>query len=344
MVSSKKSEKTDYGFQGRIAHYILLGIIFGLGFLLIYMLKPYFSAIFGGFILAFLFNPLFKKLNVKIKKPKLSAIITMFIALIIVIVPLLFLSGVLISQGTSVVNNLDNFDTYIQKINDLGPWDIQTDALEKLSSNSISYITSKIPAVISQISSFVLSMFISFFLMYYLLLHKVQIYDFFKNHLPLKPKASEYLLSNSRQLIKAMLIGQGVIALLQGTLGGLGFLIFGIDGAFFWGFVMAVTSVIPMVGTAIVWAPAAIFLLLDQNYTGGIGLILWGILVIGTSDNIVRPKLVNKLSDIHPVWVLLGVIIGLSYLGLMGLIVGPLLISLFFVLIKAYSAETKELK
>jgi len=134
-------------------------------------------------------------------------------------------------------------------------------------------------------------------------------------------------------------VGIPLIAIVQGLAGFLCYWIVGMDQSGFWGVVTGFTSFIPVVGTGIVWLPIAVYMLIIGHTWQGIFTVLFGALIMGTLDNVVRFVLAKKMADIHPVVTVLGVILGLQYFGFLGLIFGPLLISYFFILLKIYYVE-----
>jgi predicted PurR-regulated permease PerM len=134
-------------------------------------------------------------------------------------------------------------------------------------------------------------------------------------------------------------VGIPSIAVAQGLAGFLGYWIIGLPEAGFWGVITGFTSFIPVVGTGLVWVPVAAYMFITANTWQGIFIALYGILVMGTVDNVVRFILAKKMADVHPIITVLGVILGLQYFGFLGLIFGPLLISYFFILMKIYYVE-----
>jgi predicted PurR-regulated permease PerM len=134
-------------------------------------------------------------------------------------------------------------------------------------------------------------------------------------------------------------IGVPAIAVAQGTIGLIGFTIAGVPEAGFWAIITAFSSIIPVIGTGIIWIPVAIYLFVINHTWQGTFMVFWGILVLGIADNVVRFVLAKKMADVHPIITVLGVIMGINYFGLIGLIFGPVLISYFIILLKIYYLE-----
>ena len=158
--------------------------------------------------------------------------------------------------------------------------------------------------------------------------------------MPLRDPDKEVLKGNLSRVLKAGIVGILGTCLVQGFLGGIGFWIGGLPSPVLFGSLMAVASLIPFVGTALIWLPGAIYLLLAGNTAKGIFLLVWGILVIGSADNIVRPLLIGGKGDMPVSVMALGAIGGFAAFGLMGVVVGPVLLSLFLALFGIYKAGT----
>lgn len=208
------------------------------------------------------------------------------------------------------------------------------DQISGVINNALLLIVKSTSSFILSLPGLALNFFITLFLTYYLL-KEAQIWiQNIKNYLPYSEKMKDAILEKMKRVTKALIYGTILTAIIQGFLGGIGFAIFNIPSPVLWGFVMAFTSVIPILGTAIVWLPAGIIQLFQGDYFSGFGIILFGALIVGTIDNVIKPKLIGKRADIHPAIVLIGIIGGLNFLGFIGLIIGPLILAVAFELVK----------
>ena len=135
------------------------------------------------------------------------------------------------------------------------------------------------------------------------------------------------------------MIGTGLVALIQGTLVGLAFAVVGIPNALFWGVVTVVLSILPIVGSGMVWGPAVVSLLLGNHYGAAAALAAWGVVVVGNVDLMIRPLVFKRFAQIHPLITLVGAFAGVPYFGLLGLRIGPLALRSFFEILKAYREE-----
>jgi len=178
-----------------------------------------------------------------------------------------------------------------------------------------------------------------FFMMYYIFIDIHYVIIRSTEYLPFSQIHAIWLIHEFEHISKAILLGQILVSSLQGLMGGLGFFIFGLPDAVLWGIVMAVVSLVPLVGTSLVWLPAGVFLLAHNNYTHGIGLLLWGSIVVSHIDNFVRPKLGKKLGNINPIVMVLGAFAGLEFFGIAGVVVGPFLLAFFLLLVQVYRRE-----
>jgi predicted PurR-regulated permease PerM len=155
-------------------------------------------------------------------------------------------------------------------------------------------------------------------------------------YLPFKESNSLLLAEEMQKITQSNVIGQGIIALAQGICVGLGFWIFGIADPFFWGVLATLLSFVPIVGSAMVFVPAGIIEISYDNIYSGVGIIIWGAVIVANIDNVLRLIINKKIANIHPLVSIIGVIIGLPVFGILGLVFGPMLISFFLLLIKIY--------
>jgi len=329
--------------------YFLLGIILVIAFKLYTIINTFFPAIAGACVLAYLFSPIYEYFK-KITKTKfLSAFAVVIIIFALILLPVTFIISTLQKQIQSIFteNTIENIRDVLQNFEILiiTKFNIQisdyyiTDLVPRLLSTIQEAITGLGPKMVYSITGFILTVFVTIFLTYYLLVNSKNVINTLRNYFPLSYGNSRILLEEIGKDTKSLIFGQLLIAVIQGSLGAVGFYICGIRGAIFWGLVMSLLSFIPVLGSSIIWFPATIILLVQGEYFNGIGLMLWGFLIVSTSDNIIRPKLTSSLGKIHPVTVLLGVFIGIKEWGLIGIVIGPIIISVLIILIKMFREE-----
>ena len=151
--------------------------------------------------------------------------------------------------------------------------------------------------------------------------------------------SAEVLRVRFRDVTFSTLVGTGLTAAVQGLLVGLGFAAAGLSNALFWGVVTIILSILPVVGSGLVWVPAVAALVIEGRYGWGIALAIWGVVVVGNVDNVIRPFVYRRWARIHPFITVLGAFAGINWFGLLGLLIGPLAISYFFELIRMYREE-----
>jgi predicted PurR-regulated permease PerM len=183
---------------------------------------------------------------------------------------------------------------------------------------------------------------IAFFGLYYLLQVPDRAWRQVRPFIPFSVRNAEILRERFRDVTISTLIGTGLTASIQGLLVGVAFWITGIPNALFWGVVTVIVAILPVVGSALVWAPGVLHLALDGRYGMAIGLAIWGVVVVGNIDNVIRPMVFRRWARIHPFITIIGAFAGIQYFGLLGLLIGPLAISYFFELIQMYREEYLE--
>lgn len=330
--------------------YSTLGILILITVLAFFIVKPFFVSIIGAAILAYLFHPLFLRLRKYVKKEWVAALIICVLIILAVIIPALIIIKSLATQAigaytasSGYLNKEDESRSGLLSFKEKIGIDIKIDDI-LLSVASFFADTSK--KIITSLPNKILNFFIMIFMLYYLLKEGEVLSEKIENMIPLKKGLKAKILDETKEVTRAVIYGSLLTALIQGIVGGIGFAIFGIPSPIFWGFLMALFALIPMVGTGIIWVPAAIILLVDGiiNSEGiligkGIALLIYGILVISLIDNFIKPKLIGSKVRMHPAIILIGILGGLSFFGITGIILGPLILALFTTLIKIYGEE-----
>ncbi|MDO5693198.1 MAG: AI-2E family transporter [Pseudomonadota bacterium] len=317
-----------------------------LGFL--WVLMPFFSAVFWAVALALLFNPLFRRLRVRLGgRANLAALLTLFIALVIVILPMIMVVGSLVDDITQLVQRLRSGDINLrsyfnQIVAALPAW--ATEWLERLGFINLESIVDRISSGLLQGTQmvatraleigqntfqFLVQFVVMLYLLFFLLRDGAWLSRLVRESVPLARSHTHYLLNKFTTVIRATVKGNVVVAIVQGALGGVALWALGIKGAVFWGVVMAFLSLLPAVGAALVWAPVAIYLLATGAIWKGAALIVWGVVVIGLSDNVLRPILVGKDTKMPDYLVLVSTIGGMSLFGINGFVIGPTIAAMF---------------
>ena len=334
-----------------------------------YITRPFLPTFITGAIIAYLSLPLYRKVLVYIKNKNLASFFVALFIVIIITVPFFILLGFVSKEAYSTYMTLSNqnLGTNFLKVvctnensltcnavtwfvgflpeNDLDYY-MQT-TIETITRFIITNFTKFITAIPLRLRNF----FVMIFVVYYLLKDNEIIGRRINNVLPLKETHKKHVLQKFHDIVVAVFYSNIAVAAVQGILGGIGFFALGVSSPLLWGFVMALFALMPYFGTAIVWLPAALNLIftgyLQNNnsmITKGAILIVYGIFVISTIDNILKPKLIAKKADVHPILVLLGILGGLDLFGFIGLILGPVMLALLMTFVDIYEEEKAELK
>jgi len=328
-------------FNDRLRQIIILGIIIIIGFLMIKHFYIFFPSILGAVTLYILSRRNYFFLTEKKNWRKGWTAILYVIGYTIIIVLPVYIAIVLITPKlVALFNNpvqilvaLQGFSNKIKNTIGISLYDAETvkTTLQKLANN--------IPALLSGTANFLTNLVLMFFILYYMLVNGKAMEKYLRDFIPLKKPNLSLITSETIMMIRANAIGIPLLAMIQGLVAMLGYSIFGINDYGVWAFLTGVASLIPIVGTGLIWVPLTIYLFTIGHIGSGIGLGIYSILIIGNIDYVARITLLKKIGDVHPIITILGVIIGLSMFGFLGLIFGPLLISYFIVLLKIYRNE-----
>lgn len=332
--------ESSHLYPGKSRQFIVVSIIVILFLFLLYSLSGFINAFLGALIFYVLFRNFMRNLIKQYNwKRWLAATLIIFISFLVIIIPILGLLFLLIGRVQNLLNDPQDvvlgYNTLIAKLN--GVFD-----QEIINSNIIGdYFktwASSIPSVLSSSLLLFGSLLMMYFLLYYLLVNIGKVEPAFFRYLPFTREGIHELTRELRDMTKANAIAVPLIALGQGIIASFGFWLFGLNDPLFWGIICGCAGILPVVGAGLIWFPAGIFMLTSESWQG-IGILVYGVLVISTADNIFRLFFARWFADVHPVITILGVIIGLKWFGLPGLVFGPLLISYFFLLIKIYRKE-----
>ncbi|MDR0275160.1 MAG: AI-2E family transporter [Burkholderiaceae bacterium] len=322
------------------------------------VLAPFFGAVFWALVLALVFAPLQRRILAHVgRRQNVAALLTLALVVLVVCLPLALLSVNLIGEIAGIAQKVRsgqiNFSAYGQQILRVLPgW--ATSALEHLGLTSPSGVLDNISGALAQggqflaartiaigqnAFQFLVSFVVMLYLLFFLLRDGAQLTALLRRTIPLGPAQTRHLLGKFATVVRATVKGNILIALLQGLLGGIAFAVLGIQGAVFWGVVMAFLSLLPAVGASLVWAPAAVYLLATGEIWQGIALVFWGAVVIGLSDNLLRPLLVGKNTRMPDYLVLVSTLGGMSVFGINGFVIGPTIAALFMAAWSLFNEE-----
>lgn len=328
-------------FNNRLRQIILLVLIILLALLLLKELYFFLPGFLGAVTLFILMRETYFNLTIKKKWNKtLTALAFILVSLLVIALPIYFsirlISGKLSTILSNPVELMRDAKIVGLKINDLT-------GIQLLSDENMLEFQKKaatiIPALINSSAS-ILGNFAIMFLLFYFLLKNGKLVERSVGHfLPLNQENVDLLGKETRNIIKANAIGIPLLAITQGLIATIGYKIFGIQDYGLWGFLTGVFSLVPVVGTSVIWLPLTAYLYAVNQSGNAIGLLIYAVVLILNIDYVIRFTLLKKFINVHPLVTLFGLIIGIRFFGFWGVIFGPLLISYFIILLKIYMNE-----
>ncbi len=339
-------------FVNRAVLILVLGVI---SLLFYQVVKPFLLSIFIAALFTALFTPLYRWFFVRIgNRPALAATLTLLTVLVFVFVPLLLVFGTVLSQGLEVAQSarpwvqqqlaqpglitakLEALPFYDQIL----PYREQAlDWLAKLTGSVSKLVMDTAQAATVSTFSALLSLIIILYTMFFFLMDGDRLLYYLLYYLPLNDEDEKKLLTRFTSVTRATLKGTAVIGILQGILAGLALHVAGIPSALFWAVAMMFLSVVPGIGTALVWGPAVIYLIVSGEYLVATLLAVYCVVVVGSIDNVLRPKLVGNDTRLHELMIFFSTLGGIMSFGFMGFVIGPIIAALFVTIWELYGAE-----
>jgi predicted PurR-regulated permease PerM len=321
--------------------------------LLVVAISAAFAAMIKGFLMTILvagiftglLYPLYARLLVTFRgQQPLASVATILLGLILIGVPLLTVVGLVTNEALRVSDNVtprvkelisepSELEHLLERVpfyDRIEPYRNQIlQKIGELVGSLGGFLVSSLSDTTKGTVNFIFQFFILLYTMFFLLMDGPEMLRALLKHLPLEDHEQERMLEKFVSVSRATLRGTLVIGLVQGGLSGLAFWVVGIDGALFWGTIMVVLSVLPLIGGALVWVPAAIVLAVTGRWPQAIGLVLFCSVVVGSIDNLLRPRLVGRDTQMHDLLILFSTLGGIAFFGPIGFIVGPILAALF---------------
>ena len=313
-----------------------------------WILRPFYGAVLWGMVTAIVFRPLYRRLLQAMPgRATIASLSTVLIILVLVILPITVIGGLLVQEAVSTYERVQSGDLNVgrffqQVYNALPGW--AGGLLDRVGLTSLGRIEERLSALLTRsaqffaaqalnlgqnAANFLVSLFVMLYLLFFLLRDGEALARRIRNAVPLRADQQRHLAERFSTVIRATVKGNLVVALVQGALGGLILALLGVRAPVLWGTLMALLSLLPAVGTAIVWLPVAIFFLATGEVVRGVILILFGVLVIGLVDNILRPVLVGKDTRMPDYVVLISTLGGIAVFGLNGFVLGPVIAAMF---------------
>jgi predicted PurR-regulated permease PerM len=322
----------------------ILAIVLALTFAILY---PFLSVFVLAAAFAVVVNPVYLwiKKHITKKRSGLASLITVLLFLIVLCVPLFFMGTVIFNQAQNAYQFISsNGDTslFVQKvdtsINNLMPKGFTFDTHEKFV-NLTSFLSNNIGNFFTSTFNTILMALLTVFTMFYLLRNGDDWREGLIKVIPLSEKNIKEILSNLKDSVNRILKGSFFIAIVQGILAWIGLWIFGVPNPALWGVVAGMASFVPTLGTSIVFVPSILFLLFTGMQLQALGLLLWAMLLVGMIDNILSPYIISKNTEVPSLFILFSILGGISLMGPVGILMGPLTISLLYSLVAIYRKE-----
>ena len=344
----------------------------------IWVISPFMLSVLAALLIAYAFYPVYKVINNKLKRKNLSALLVSILLILLITVPLIVMANsvykemtvgfIIVRQKISSANLLgeqctDNSgfvcsaNNYVKGLLSDPKTKYQIDEFVKKSSRAI---IDSISGFIFSIPKLLMNVFIMLFVMFYLFRDGKELVNKLERIIPLKTSHKTKIIRKFNDVTYGVIYGQLIVAFIQGAIGGTGMYIIGLvmnkfggvystlllGAPIMWGALMAFFALIPYLGTTIIWLPISVLLMINGYLSGsgwllssGIALALYGMLIISSIDNIIRPKIISDKSKVHPALVLLGVLGGLKLFGIIGLILGPVILGIMVTFIDIYEEE-----
>jgi predicted PurR-regulated permease PerM len=313
-------------------------LILALGVAILIALAPFLSGLLGAAVLYVMFISVYRRLN-RVMPGGLASALTLIVAIIVIALPLTWLIGVLIDRVPDALRSLQS-GVLLERLSQVRIGNVDLGAqVAEASGTLVQWLSRQAISLVGGAASASLNLIIAFFGLYYMLNSGDALWTGFHGYVPFSSSTADALRLHFYSVTQATLLGTVAIAIVQGALIGLAFLIVGLPDPLVWGSMAAFVSILPVLGTGLVWMPAVLVLFFQQRYGAMAVMLVVGWLLASNVDNLIRPMVYRRVSNIHPMVTLVGAFAGIKYFGLPGLLLGPLAIAYFFELLRFYRLE-----
>jgi len=338
--------------QDAVNNSVLVLMVIAISALFFSMIHQFLMAIFLAGLFSALARPVYRRLKVSFNGHRhLASVTTLLLMIFVVLIPMMLLVGIIVAQAIDVgqsvtpwikqtIEQPDKLSAYLQHLpfyDQLVPYrEIILEKAGKLVGSISKWIVGGLSSATFGTVNFLFMSFVFLYTMYFFQMDGNKLIRKILYYLPLNSDDENRMLEKFTSVTRATIKGTMLIGILQGGLAGGAFAVAGIDNAVFWGTVMAVLSIIPSVGSALVWIPASIVLIAQGSVAGGVGLLVFCGVVVGSLDNVLRPILVGKDTKMHELMIFFGTLGGIMMFGIAGIFIGPLIASLFVTIWELY--------
>lgn len=333
----KMSRVVEYAF--------FFGLLALSGYMVWLIMAPFLSALALSAIIVTICHPLYTRIKEKIPRQNKSvaAFVSTMIVLTLIVIPLLLMSSLVVREVVSFYQDLDTGNISIQNTLTALEHSIQTlipgfsiDLNEQIKL-SAQWLTGNLGAIFAGTVSTIFIFFIALIGSFYFFRDGKEFLQVLIKASPLPDHEDEIIFERLARAVRSVATGTVLVAIIQGSLAAIGFSIFGIDRAILWGSLASVGALMPGVGTTIVTAPAIVYLFFSGQAINAVGLLVWSMVVVGLVDNLIGPYLISRGNNLHPFIILIAVLGGISLFGPVGFVIGPVVVTLFLVLLEIYN-------
>ena len=326
--------------------YSLIVIILFMGIIIFRQITPFLGGLLGALTIYILVRGQMRYLVEKRKlKRSLSALLITAETIFVFLIPLGLTVWMVVNKLQDI--NLDP-QTYIAPIQQVAEFIKEKTGYDVLGKDTLTFIVSILhrigQIIMESISSLAINLFVMIFVLYFMLIGGKKMEAYVNDILPFNETNTQEVIHEINMIVRSNAIGIPLLAIIQGGVATIGYLLFGAPNILLLGFLTCFATIIPMVGTALVWFPVAAYLAISGDWFNAIGIAAYGAIVVSQSDNLIRFILQKKMADTHPLITIFGVVIGLPLFGFMGVIFGPLLLALFFLFVDMFKKEYLDLR
>jgi predicted PurR-regulated permease PerM len=322
---------------------VIIALVLCLFIVAAFIIKPLAISIFLGLLLGYMFYPIYSWFFKKTKRENLSAFIICIGVLLIILMIFLLFIGSLASQAVNLYLSFrdTNLNDIIQKItlnlfSSSQSSEMIANSLKSVTSNLIEHYLTSFNNFILNLPTIGLQFFVVFFVFFYSLRDGEKAVEYVKSMAPFEKDVQEKFFKKFEEVTYSVLYGQVVVGIIQGVLAGIGFFIFGVPNAILLTLIAIIAGIIPFLGAWLVWVPVDIYLFLGGNTTSGIWLLIYGSTIVSLLDNLLRPILISRKTQINSAIIIVGMIGGLMGYGILGLIIGPLVLAYVLLVLELY--------
>ena len=324
-------------------------LIIGLFVIAFFIIKPIAFALIYGILLAYIFYPIYKLALRLFRCPTLAALAVCTTSLTVLIIIIYLILGSLLSQVVDFYLTLQTINI-VNILEQVLPTIISNTDISSILANSVNISISKILAnsatslgdFVLNLPSLILQFFVVLLVFFFGLRDGEKAFEYFQSLSHLRKETQNKFFTHFRNITRSVLIGEVIVGVVQGLVAGIGYFLFGVPNALLLTILTMVVSIIPIVGPWLVWVPVDIYLFVNGSPNAGLGLLIYGLLLVNWIDAVIRPMIVSRNTEINTVIVLIGMIGGLQIFGILGLIIGPLTLAYVLLVAELYRKNLNE--